>query len=122
MIVAQQSAEDFGGVSTAPVVYFANHIGVSFSDTDPIAQNKALQEVLKTVDPTDLVKEDGKTCFSINHRELGHFVHLLYVNAAEDNKIVVDFDGTFPFQAVDEQGERQLYNAQLITITEQPQD
>lgn len=118
MIAAKQSVEDLGGVSQAPVVFFANNVGVTFRDDDPIAKNEAVVGVLKTVD--DIVKEHGNTSFSLNHRELGHFLHLAYCHTSEGNKITVDFDGMFPFKAEDEAGVEQMYNAQLVTISEQP--
>ncbi len=120
MIAAQQSAEDLGGVNPAPVVFFANLVGVSFMNDDPIAKNEAVVNVLKTMPQDDIVDEDGSTSFSIDHRDLGHFLHMTYCHVTEGNKVSVDFDGIYPFQAEDEKGKQQTYNAQLITISEQP--
>lgn len=123
MIAAQQSAEDLGGViSAAPVVFFANNVGVSFRDDDPIANNEAVLQQLKVAPKDDVVKGNGFTSFSVSHQKLCYFLHLAYCHATDGNKVSVDFDGIYPFQAEDEKGGEQHYNAQLITISEQPQD
>ena len=123
MIAAKQSAEDLGGVnSAAPVVFFSNGVGVSFRDDDPIAANEAVVDILNGVPKDDIVKENGTTSFSLDYRDLVYFLHMAYCHVSDGNKISVDFDGIFPFQAQDEQGKDQQYNAQLITISEQPHD
>jgi hypothetical protein len=118
MIAAQQSAEDLGGVNSDPVVLFCNGIGISFQDDNPIAQNQAVQDVLKIA--TDVVKVSGTTNFSLDHRDLGHFLHMAYCHTPEGHKVAADFDGILPFKAIDENGQEQMYNAQLITISQQP--
>lgn len=120
MIAAKQFEEVVGGVNPQPEVMFAFGVGVCFKDDDKIATNKAMLEMLETRD--DVVKQGGFTNFSIDHRDLTHFLHRAFCHASEDHKIAVDFDGIYPFQALNEQGEMKLYNAQLITLSEQLAD
>lgn len=114
MIAAQQSAEDLGGVNTAPVVLFANGVGIGFRNDNPIASNTALLDVLKDMSQEDIMIKDGETHFILDHTQLGFFLHLAYCHAKEENKIVVELDGIYPFKPDD----GQHYNAQLITISE----
>lgn len=111
-----QQNEQVVGAVNSQVVLFANGVGVSFKDGDKIASNAALIDFLETSD--DVVKEGDFTNFSINHAQLGHFLHMAFCHASEGYKVQADFDGIYPFQAQDEQGELRWYNAQLITISE----
>lgn len=102
----------------APTVFFSHGMGVSFNDDNSIASNKAVLDILTKVSADDLVKENGTTSFTLGHQELGFFLHLVYANCPQDKLVQVDFDGIWPFQAKDETGKDQNFNAQLLTIRE----
>jgi hypothetical protein len=102
----------------APIVFFSEGMGVSFSDANSIAGNKSILDVLTKVSADDIVKENGTTSFTLSHVELGYFLHMVYANCPQDKLVQVDFDGIWPFQAKDVNGKDQLFNAQLLTIRE----
>jgi hypothetical protein len=103
-------------------VFLSHGFGVSFLDDNSVAQNGAVLEALErigAVEPGDIVKDNGLTSFTVNAVELAQFLHLVYCSTPEGKKLVVEFDGLFPFQSYDTSGVSRNFNAQLITISEQ---
>jgi hypothetical protein len=101
-------------------VFFAQMMGVSFDPDNTIAKNAELINIMKAVPEGDIVKEQNLTSFSIHHAEMGYLLHKIYCNTPEGMKLNVEYDGIWPFEAKDEDGSTRVFNAQLITISEQP--
>lgn len=119
MIAVENKQTDQEVVVTAaqggsePVVWFANGVGVTYREDNDIAKNPVLLDFLGELDAEAIAREDGYVSFPVDHRQLTHFLHMVYCNASEGKKIQVYFDGTYPIQ---EAG--MVYNAQLVTISE----
>lgn len=118
--VESKQNEVVSDVQMTKPVFFASAMGVSFQDDNSVAKNKALLDFLKKVPVDDIVKEQNLTSFSINHADLGYFLHSVYCLTPEGKNLQVDFDGIWPFEAKDERGDTQQFNAQLVTIRELP--
>ena len=100
-------------------VYCSNSIGVRFFNDDPIAQNpsllKAIEEALK-INPEAVVKVDNATCFTTDWEKFGYLCHLMYCQVPEDYVVLVAYDGIHPFTGLDQDGEEQLFNGQMVTL------
>lgn len=98
--------------------FYSHNVGVTFKDNNSIAQNAIILDKLDSIPPEEITKENGETTFPINTQDFAHFMHLVYCHTSAGMKLRVEFDGIFPFDAPDEQGTMQSFNAQLVSISE----
>jgi hypothetical protein len=118
--VENKAAQEVVGSVVQKEVYFATGIGVTFEDGNSIANNEAVLNFMELAPEGDVTRQDGYTSFSVNAIQLGHFLHMTYCSCPEEAKVQVDFDGIHTFEALDDTGTLQKFNAQLITIRETP--
>lgn len=116
--VENKAALEVVGSVVQKEVYFAAGIGVTFEDGNSIAKNEAVLNFMELAPEGDVVRQDGFTSFTVNAAQLGYFLHMVYCSCAEESKVQVDFDGIHTFEALDDTGALQKFNAQLVTIRE----
>ena len=104
-------------------VYFSNNIGISVSIDDEIAKGDFLKDELTKAkelgDKGDSISINGTHInFTVDASSFAYFMHMLYCSIPEGYKLVVEFDGLYPFEAEDEYGVQDKFNGQLVTISQ----
>lgn len=97
-------------------VYFANNIGITVSKNDALLNNPAIIEHIESLSDGDTTIDENSISFHVRSDELAYLLHKAYCHVDDGHKIQVEFDGLFPFDAPDENGVNQSFNAQLVTI------
>ena len=100
------------------VCFYSHNVGVTFKDNNSVAQNPVIVDALAKLSPEDITREDGQTTFPVDTHGLAHFMHLVYCHTGDGMKLRVELDGIFPFDAPDEHGVTQRFNAQLMSLSE----
>lgn len=121
MIVAEkQETNNKNEVETAATApcYYSHNVGVTFKNDDGVAKNPRIVDALANLGPDDVTVEGDYTTFSLDTSNFAHFMHCVYCDVPEGKKLVVEFDGIYPFLAPDTNGVHQKFNAQLVTIKE----
>lgn len=103
------------------VVFYSQFVGFAFLDSDAISKNPWLKQELASMSDKTVTRQDGKTSFNIESANLGYFMHMMYVHMPEGFVLQADWDGIFPFEGLDEEGNEARFNAQLITIRQIPE-
>jgi len=124
MFVEKQAAEvaevDVQQGASSEPVYYSTTVSITFEDTNPIATNRAIQDVLSNVPEGGVVKENGFTSFAVKNESLGHFLHLVYCHVPDGKVMNAAYDGISPYRAKDEDGVEHAFAMQLITVSEEP--
>jgi hypothetical protein len=102
------------------IVFFSHSMSVSFDESGQVASNKNLAEIMAKTPDDAKVSQNGVSTLNVNIADFAFFMHLLFCDTPPEFTLLADFDGINCFEAPDENGDIQKFNAQMIMISYKP--